>query len=155
MLIKAFAIVSRSLPARLAILGEGELREELEALVAQLGIEDKVWLPGFVENPFAYMAGSDLVVMSSKGEGLPNVLIQALCTGTPVVSTRCPTGPVDLLENGRFGKLVDVGDADVMAESIEHSLKTEGKDTGRQAHFLEKFDEDVISDQYLSAFYST
>jgi glycosyltransferase involved in cell wall biosynthesis len=99
------------------------------------------------------MADSDLYVMSSLGEGLPNSLIQALCTGTPVVSTRCPTGPADLLMNGRFGKLVDVGDVVAMAETIKLSLETEGHDVDRQAHFMEKYDQELISKQYLSAFF--
>lgn len=150
-LIKAFALANQELPARLAILGEGELRPEIEAQIASLGIEDRVWLPGFVENPFAYMASCDLYVMSSIGEGLPNALIQALCTGTPVVSTSCPTGPKDLLEDGKYGHLVDIGDFSAMAECIVHSLTHESKNVTRQNHFLKKFDVQTISDLYLKA----
>lgn len=150
-LISAFAKVRENMNARLAILGEGESRASLEAQAEELGLSDSIWLPGFVKNPFVYMADANLYVMSSRAEGLPNALIQALCTGTPVVSTRCPTGPVDLLENGRYGRLVQVGDIDEMATAIETALKVDSGDNERQTHFMNKFDESTICEQYLKA----
>ena len=152
-LISAFAKVRVSMDARLAIFGEGEYRAQLESQVEELGLSDSVWLPGFVDNPFAYMAGANLYVLSSKTEGLPNALIQALCAGTPVVSTRCPTGPADLLEEGRYGQLIKVGDINSMAKAIESSLKDDASDDDRKNHFLLKFDENTICDQYLEAMF--
>jgi len=91
-LIRAFAQVRQTQPVRLLILGEGSERPLLEALIKELGLEQDVSLPGFVMNPYAYMARAALFVLSSRWEGLPTVLIEALCCGTPVVATDCPSG---------------------------------------------------------------
>ena len=122
-LIRAFAQVKQQRPARLMILGEGKDRPELEALVQELGLDHDVALPGFVANPFAYMASSAIFVLSSLYEGLPTVLIEAIAVGTRVVSTDCPSGPAEILENGRYGKLVGVGDIKGMAEAIVSTLE--------------------------------
>lgn len=122
-LIRAFALVRQQRAARLMILGEGKDRPELEALVQELGLADDVALPGFVANPFAYMASSALFVLSSLYEGLPTVLIEAISLGTRVVSTDCESGPAEILENGRYGKLVAVGDIKDMAEAIAKTLE--------------------------------
>jgi glycosyltransferase involved in cell wall biosynthesis len=94
----------------------------LEALIEELGLEQDVSLPGFVANPYAYMARASLFVLSSRWEGLPTVLIEALCCGTPVVSTDCPSGPREILRGGQYGRLVPVGDADGLARAIETAL---------------------------------
>lgn len=122
-LIRAFAQMHKQRPARLMILGEGKDRPDLEALVKELGLEDDVALPGFVANPFAYMASSAVFVLSSLYEGLPTVLIEAIAVGTRVVSTDCQSGPAEILENGRYGKLVAVGDIKGMAEAIVSTLE--------------------------------
>jgi glycosyltransferase involved in cell wall biosynthesis len=122
-LIRAFAQMHKQRPARLMILGEGKDRPDLEALVQELGLEEDVALPGFVANPFAYMASSAVFVLSSLYEGLPTVLIEAIAVGTRVVSTDCPSGPTEILENGRYGKLVAVGDIKSMAEAIVSTLE--------------------------------
>lgn len=147
-LIDAFAIANREITSRLVILGEGELRQQLEAQIDELELKDRVWLPGFVENPIAYMVSSNAFVMSSLMEGLPNVLIQALCCGIPVVSTRCPTGPEDLLENGKYGMLVDVGDTHAMARCIVETLRYEKLSSERSAFFSNRYNVDNIIDQY-------
>lgn len=121
-LIRAFAKVHSQRPARLMILGEGISRPQLEALVRELGVEENVALPGFVANPYAYMARSAVFVLSSLFEGLPTVLIEAMAAGTSVVSTDCKSGPSEILENGRYGKLVPVGDINGMAEAIISTL---------------------------------
>jgi glycosyltransferase involved in cell wall biosynthesis len=118
LLIHAFFLVRNKIDARLVILGEGEDRQDLEALVKELGLSQYVYMPGFVENPFAYMKKSSVFVLSSLWEGLPNVLIQAMIVGTPVVATDCPSGPKQILENGKWGKLVPVGDVQEMASAI-------------------------------------
>lgn len=117
-LIRAFAAVRERVSARLVILGEGESRSALEELVAELDLQASVLLPGFVQNPFKYMARASAFVLSSKYEGLPGVLIQAMACGCAVVSTNCPSGPNEILEGGRYGPLVPVGDATALANAI-------------------------------------
>jgi len=122
-LIRAFALVRKKRSARLMILGDGEDRPKLEALVQELGLEGEVALPGFVENPYKYMKRAAVFVLSSKWEGLPTVLIEALACGCPVVSTDCPSGPAEILEGGKWGPLVPVGDAHSLAEAIVQVLE--------------------------------
>lgn len=111
--------------ARLLILGEGELRTTLEAQITRLGLTaDAVQMPGFVANPFAYLARCRLFVLSSIFEGLPGVLIEALACGAPVVSTDCPSGPHEILEGGKWGRLVPVGDVDALAQAMAEVLDT-------------------------------
>ncbi len=117
-LIRAFAAVRTDREARLVILGEGRLRDDLEQLVCTLGIQADVYMPGFVENPFQYMARASVLVLSSAYEGLPGVLIQALACGCPVVSTDCPGGSSEILEDGKYGALVSIGKADEMAKAV-------------------------------------
>lgn len=128
-LIRAFAKVRARRRARLVIFGSAkdaaktELRRgEIKALAERLGVGTDVDAPGFTANPFAYMARAALFVLSSRYEGLPGVLIQAMATGCPVVSTDCPSGPMEILDNGRFGPLVPVGDVEGIAAAIEQVL---------------------------------
>lgn len=117
-LIHAFAQARSLRTLRLLVLGEGELQPELERLVHQLGLANDVAFEGFVANPFAYMARASVLVLSSAWEGLSNVLLEALACGCPVVSTDCPSGPREILDDGRYGKLVPVGDAATLAEAM-------------------------------------
>jgi glycosyltransferase involved in cell wall biosynthesis len=121
-LLRAFARVRRIRPVRLLLLGEGEERTKLEALVRELGVAADVALPGFVLNPFPYMARAAMLVLSSLHEGLAMVVIEALACGCPVVSTDCPSGPAEILEGGRYGALVPVGDVEAMAKAIHAAL---------------------------------
>ncbi|MBM3940886.1 MAG: glycosyltransferase [SAR202 cluster bacterium] len=121
-LIRAFAAVRRRRPARLLILGEGEDRPALTALVARLGIADDVRMPGFEPNPFKFMKTADLFVMTSRWEGPGHALIEAQAVGTPAISTDCPSGPADTLLLGEAGILVPVGDVDALAAAIAHAL---------------------------------
>ena len=122
-LLRAFARVVRSQPARLVMLGEGPERDNLLRLAEELGIAEQVDLPGFRVNPFAYMSRSRLLAHSSRYEGFPNVLVQAMACGTPVVSTDCRHGPREILEDGKWGRLAPVGDAEAMAEAIVETLR--------------------------------
>jgi glycosyltransferase involved in cell wall biosynthesis len=104
-LLRAFKRVRQSHPARLVILGEGEKRTDLEELATDLDIDEWLWMPGFVSNPFKFMANSSVFALSSKWEGLGNVLIEAMACGIPVVATDCENGPSEILDEGRYGKL--------------------------------------------------
>jgi glycosyltransferase involved in cell wall biosynthesis len=121
-LIKAFVRVRDLRPCRLLILGEGRQRQHLENLARHLHLEGTVSLPGFVKNPFPYMQRASLLVLSSVCEGLPVALVEALALGTPVVATDCPSGPGEILANGRFGHLTPVGDDTSLAEAIVRTL---------------------------------
>jgi glycosyltransferase involved in cell wall biosynthesis len=121
-LLEAFARVRRSRPLRLVVLGEGELRPELRAQAERLGVAEDVDFPGFESNPFAHMRAASVFVLSSRFEGLPGVLIQAMACGCRVVSTDCPSGPREVLDGGRWGPLVPVGDAASLASAIEAAL---------------------------------
>jgi len=121
-LLRAFARLREGRDARLIILGTGEEEARLKALAADLGIAGEVDFVGFQDNPFAWMARCDVFVMSSAWEGFPNVLAQALACGAPVVSTDCPTGPSEILEGGRWGRLVAVGDAEALAHQMSDAL---------------------------------
>ncbi len=121
-LLQAFARLRQARPVRLMILGEGEARPALEAQAAALGLAGEISLPGFVDNPYPYMAHGAVYVLSSQWEGLPTVLIEALYCGLPIVATDCPSGPREILQAGRFGRLVPMGDAGALAAAIEDAL---------------------------------
>ena len=123
-LLKAVALLREAgTRVRLMILGEGAERSRLEGLARELGLDAAVRLPGFVENPLAYLARADLFVLSSRYEGLPGALIQALACGCPCVATNCPSGPDEILQGGRHGRLVPVGDSTALAAAIAGSLR--------------------------------
>jgi glycosyltransferase involved in cell wall biosynthesis len=149
-LLHAFAQVRLRIHARLLILGEGEQRNHLEALAQSLGLgTDELSMPGFVKNPFAYLAHADLFVLSSRWEGLANVLIEAMACGTPVVSTDCPSGPREILEGGRWGSLVPVGDIDALAHAIKTVLSTPRSSLPNVRKRAEDFSPDRALDAYL------
>jgi glycosyltransferase involved in cell wall biosynthesis len=129
-LIRAFARVRRDRQARLVIVGDDRkigkdagYREELAALPERLGVAEDVDFVGAVENPFPYMRLASVFVLSSAWEGLGNVVIEALACGCPVVSTNCRSGPSEILEDGRYGELVPVGDDEAMAAAIERVIR--------------------------------
>jgi glycosyltransferase involved in cell wall biosynthesis len=122
-LIRAFALARRERELRLMILGDGEERQLLERLVAKLGLDDCVALPGFAANPYAYMAKAAVFALSSVSEALPTGLIEAIAVGVPIVATDCICGPREILQGGRFGTLVPVGNAEALAGAIVEALK--------------------------------
>jgi glycosyltransferase involved in cell wall biosynthesis len=148
-LVRAFAQVRQTRQVRLLILGEGEDRPALEALVNHLGLRNDVKLPGFVANPYPYMTHAALFVLSSRWEGLPGVLIEALYCGSPLVSTDCPSGPREILANGLYGKLVPVGNVDAMAQAISDTLNGAKKTVPQESWY--PFSLEISVDQYLTA----
>jgi len=122
LLLTAFAQLIQEQPAHLVILGEGEERSRLEHMIADHHLSDVVSLPGFEVNPFRYMARCDLYVMSSSWEGLPGSLIQAGALGAQVVSTDCPSGPREILADGKYGRLVPMNDSAALKCAIAESL---------------------------------
>lgn len=147
-LLRAFARLREAIPARLVILGEGKQRSSLEALAGELGIRDHLDMPGFVRNPYSHMASASLLTMSSVWEGLPTVLIEALACGCPVVSTDCPSGPREILEDGRHGRLVPVGDADALAGAMVETMRQPPERQALRAHGA-RFSIERSSDAYL------
>lgn len=122
LLLKAFKTLSTDIDACLMLLGQGEMENQLRAQAKDYGIADRVIFAGFHSDPTPFYQTADLFVLSSDFEGLPTVLIEAMGCGVPVVSTNCHFGPAEILENGRYGKLVPVGDDNALAEAMQQAL---------------------------------
>ncbi|WP_331233139.1 glycosyltransferase [Natronorarus salvus] len=151
-LIRAFSRVRRYRDARLIILGEGDRRGELERLTERTGLTDVIDLPGYVENPYKYMAKSDLFVLSSAWEGFGNVIVEAMACGTPVVATDCESGPAEILDEGSYGRLAPVGDPTALADSIVDSLN-EPDEPDRLRERAAEFSTDEIMESYERALF--
>ena len=147
-LIKAFLAVKKKKDFKLIILGEGPERSSLEQLIIRLGLENDVSMPGFVKNPFNYLKASSLFVLSSLFEGSPNVLIQALLLNIPCVSTNCQSGPREILRDGKYGQLVEVGDHLEMSEAIINVLEKK-REISSLKRIRKEYDSDKIVDKYL------
>ena len=147
-LLHAFARLSAHVNARLLILGEGSLRKELEIMAARLGVSTRLSMPGFVADPRPYFARADLFTLSSTAEGLPTVIVEALEQGTPVVSTDCPSGPCEILDDGHYGTLVRMGDPDALAAAMLQSLQATHDHDALRARARD-FSVDKAADAYL------
>ena len=152
LLLRAFARLSRDRDARLVVLGDGRERGKLENLTRRLNVEQRVDFAGFVGNPFKYMANASLLVLSSRFEGFGNVLVEALACGCPIVSTDCPSGPREILEDGKWGRLVPVGDEEALAEAMRKSLEEE-HDPERLRQRAMDFTVDKAVGNYLEVLY--
>ncbi len=150
-LLLAFARLAAKRPARLLILGEGDERPGLEALIRDLGLAERVRLAGQVDDPLARMKAADLFVLSSRYEGLPTVLIEALLCGLPVVSTDCRHGPREILEGGRYGTLVPVGDPEALAAAMVRALDAK-RDPEAQRQRAMAFGADPAAARYEALF---
>lgn len=150
MLIEAFAKLRQTRAARLMILGQGPERAALERQVERTGYGADIALPGFVENPFAYMAQSAVFALSSDWEGLPTALIEAMACGTQVVSTDCPSGPSEILESGALAPLTVPGDMLAFANALVSALDGDRPATSLMARAAD-FDLDAALDRYLEA----
>jgi glycosyltransferase involved in cell wall biosynthesis len=146
-LMRSVAQVRQHRRVRLLILGEGEQRSELEELARELGIEQDVSLPGFEANPYAYMAKAAAYVLSSRWEGLPGVLIEALYCGVPVIATDCPSGPKEILAEGKYGRLVPVTDVGALTQAINMALVDEIPRPPRES--WQPFDMEKVVQQYV------
>ena len=123
-LIRAFGQLRQTRNIRLLILGEGNQRQRLEALVKELGLTEHVTMPGFVPDIFPFLGKADVFALTSIWEGFGNVLVQALAAGCSIVSTDCPNGPGEILARGAFGRLVPVSDVAALAQALDQSLST-------------------------------
>lgn len=154
-LIRACAPLCRERGIHLALLGEGPERENLAALAGDLGMAQYLHMPGFVVNPFAFMARARLFVLSSRFEGLPNALLQAIAAGCPVVATDCPSGPDEILDGGKLAPLVPVDDVEALRRAIANALEQ-----GRPADYAlwdrigHAYDRERITARYLDVFRS-
>lgn len=119
LLLEALKIINDEMTVRLIVLGEGELEHSLKKHAADLGLQDKVDFYGFTSNPYSFFRNADCFVLSSLWEGLPTVLIEAMACGCPVVSTNCVSGPSEILENGKYGCLVESGNSHALADGIK------------------------------------
>ena len=146
-LLRAFAALLKSRPARLVLFGDGPLRAELEAEAQALGIGSRVLFAGYANDPAACYAAADLFVLSSTSEGFGNVLIEAMAAGVPVVSTDAPHGPREILADGRYGTLTPVGDAAALAAAMAAMLDAP-TDTALLAHRAADFAVERIGDAY-------
>ncbi|RMF25250.1 MAG: glycosyltransferase [Cyanobacteria bacterium J083] len=146
-LIRAFALVRQEKPARLMILGQGAEEKKLKALAKELDIEKDVAFPGFQSNPYPFIAKAAVFALSSLWEGLPTVLIEAMALGTPVVATDCPGGSAEIVNNGKYGSLVPMGDSQALAEEILSILSGNFKLV--DSAWLEQFTLKTASQKYL------
>lgn len=148
LLIEAFSRLPTSLGATLCILGEGQRRDQLERQIDGLGLQGRVLLPGFAVDPGPWYAHSDLFVLSSDYEGFGNVIVEAMEYGLPVVSTDCPVGPTEILEKGRYGRLVSPASVEALTSAMLASLREE-PDRDALKKRAKDFSLDVIARQYL------
>lgn len=159
LLMRAFALVVREQKARLLILGEGEDRPKLQQLIEELQLSECVLMPGFDSNPYKYMKHCSVYVMSSRWEGLPGVLIQALALQASIVSTDCPSGPNEVLAGGRFGCLVPAGDCNALVGALLQVIGDRSDRIGKaiynhewQLH-VERFNASKVIRDYLELVY--
>jgi glycosyltransferase involved in cell wall biosynthesis len=151
-LIRAFARVRATRSCRLVILGRGRQHDHLIALAGELGVGDDVDLAGFHPNPYAFMAHAALFAFTSQHEGLGFVVIEALAVGTPVVSTDCPSGPREILQDGKYGELVPVGAVDALAGAIAKTLDAPPRDPDFLRQAALPYEIERSTDAYLRVF---
>jgi glycosyltransferase involved in cell wall biosynthesis len=149
-LLRAFADMTRQIPAQLLILGEGDERAALEALALSLGIRNDVHFLGYVENPLPVMRRAQVFALTSTEEGFGNVLVEALAAGAPVVATDCPHGPREILCNEEFGRLVDVGDVAALTAMMSAEMHAGRRPLSEAlARYLEHFSVRHIGERYV------
>ncbi len=146
-LIRAFAAMSQTTSSRLIILGEGDERSALTALAQELGVVDRVLMPGFVQQPWKWMAHARVFALTSIQEGFGNVIVEALSCGVPVVSTDSGAGPAEILGYGEFGTVCEVGHIRQISEALERQIATP-QDPARLIERAGQFAPKIIADQF-------
>lgn len=146
-LLDAFASIRGRYDARLIILGDGELRGALCRQVSRFGLGQVVQMPGFVSNPFSYMSRAAVFAFPSRWEGLGNSLLEAMACGIPIAAADCPSGPSEVLEGGRYGRLVPVDDIVAWAQALEDGL--EGRIAPPPVDALKRFDPHLVMEQLI------
>src|SRR5690625_1750570 len=158
-LLNAFQLVRREMNCQLAILGEGELEEDLKRYATDLGIANDVHFVGFQQNPYVFFKHADVFALTSRSEGFGHVLVEALATKTPIATTRCNPGADEVLANGEYGKVCDVGDAETMAQhmiellNLTEAERTKIVEKGRKR--ANQFAVEKIVEQYERLFRET
>jgi len=150
-LLRSFARIQGDTTHDLVILGEGPLRQNLEILIAEFGLKERVHMPGYLPNPFPVYREADLFVLASSFEGFGNVLVEAMALGVPVVATSCPGGPKEILAEGKYGKLVPVGDPEALARAMLSTLSAPPNPELLKARAL-NFSLEKVADAYLEFF---
>ncbi|AKS42756.1 Glycosyl transferase group 1 [Wenzhouxiangella marina] len=136
------------------LVGAGELEEHLRHLANDLGVAEQVVFAGFHDDPAPFYASADLFVLTSDREGFGNVIVEAMAQGTPVVCTDCPFGPAEILEGGRFGRLVPVGDEVALAEAMGDVL-VNPPDSANLRRRAAEFAPDIAARKYLELLFPT
>jgi glycosyltransferase involved in cell wall biosynthesis len=149
-LLRAFAIARAEVDCRLVILGEGPERAALAAQAQESGLGYDIDLPGFCKNPFALMARAGVFVLSSRWEGFPNALVEAMACGAPVIATNCPSGPYEILEGGKIAPLVPVDDAEALGRALLGALASRPDIAASRAR-AHTFSVSAAARQYLDA----
>lgn len=149
-LLRAFAVARAAVDCRLVILGEGPERAALMAQAEQSGLAYDIDMPGFCENPFALMARAGVFVLSSRWEGFPNALVEAMACGAPVIATNCPSGPYEILDGGQIAPLVPVDDANTLGQALRTTLSSR-PDTMASRDRAHGFSVAAATNQYLHA----
>jgi glycosyltransferase involved in cell wall biosynthesis len=150
MLIRAFHELRSQRAAKLLILGDGPDRRDLEAFIRELDLEDDVDLYGYTENPYAFFSRATAFVLSSRWEGLPTVLVEALSCGAPVIATDCPNGPSEILADGKYGRLLPVGDIQAMVSALGAALDGEIAPPPKESWL--PYTLDAVVDDYVETF---
>jgi glycosyltransferase involved in cell wall biosynthesis len=148
LLVRAFAMLREEMDARLILLGSGPERTRIRSLTKQLSVSEYVSLPGHTDNPYPYFKAASLFVLSSDHEGFGNVIVEAMACGCPVVSTDCPSGPREILEGGRWGRLIPVNDAEALAEAMQETL-AEPPDSALLRRRADDFSVSAAVDRYI------